>query len=445
MSRHPDDKLYPALATEWKATGPTTWEFKLRQGVKCHNGDPFTSADVKFSIERTYDPAAKTMVATVFTTIARVEAPDPYTVVFHTKQPDALLPARLAFYGGQIVPKKYLEQVGPDTFNAKPIGTGPIRLVSWTKDDKAVFDANPDYWGGKIDVDRVVLRSIPEMAPRVAALLKGEIDAMVLLTADHWDRVNQNASTCGTSALYARPLRPGRELEGAAAQQPAGQAGDVARGGPRGHREGALARAGYRPERPDRQGRQPLRRLAPAARLQPERRRRSGSRSPATRTSRSTSRPPPGSWRTTSPCPRRSRPCGRTSGSTWSSRSSSTRCGPRRTASKTFKGLWWSDPTSTLRDPDGMMWRLLGSGRAPGLLAAPGVRRARATPRGFSLDEKFRGEAYRKMTRIFFEHNPWIIVIQPFEDYGLQKYVEFTPNPNQQFEIRRFNLKLRRA
>src|SRR5262249_19355611 len=58
-SRHPDQKLYPALATEWKATGPTTWTFKLRQGVKFHNGDPFTSADAKFSIERTYDPAAK--------------------------------------------------------------------------------------------------------------------------------------------------------------------------------------------------------------------------------------------------------------------------------------------------------------------------------------------------------------------------------------------------
>ena len=105
VSRHPDDKLYPALATEWKATAPTTWEFKLRQGVKFHNGDPFTSADVKFSIERTYDPTAKTLVATVFP-LARVEAPDPYTVVFHTKQPDALLPARLAFYGGPDHPEE---------------------------------------------------------------------------------------------------------------------------------------------------------------------------------------------------------------------------------------------------------------------------------------------------------------------------------------------------
>src|SRR5438128_8987450 len=141
-SRHPDGKLYPGLATEWKATDPTSWQFKLRPGVKWHNGDPFTAADAKWSIERTFDANAKTMVATVFTTIERVEAPDAATLVIHTKKSDPLLPARLAFYGGQIVPKKYLEQVGPDVFNQKPVGTGPVRLGSWTKDDKLVLETN---------------------------------------------------------------------------------------------------------------------------------------------------------------------------------------------------------------------------------------------------------------------------------------------------------------
>ena len=56
VSRHPDGKLHPALATEWKRQGQTTWVFKLRQGVKWHNGDPFSSADVKYSLERTWDP-----------------------------------------------------------------------------------------------------------------------------------------------------------------------------------------------------------------------------------------------------------------------------------------------------------------------------------------------------------------------------------------------------
>src|SRR6476659_9958066 len=202
-SRHPDGKLYPGLATEWKLQNQTVWTFKLRQGVKFHNGDPFTSADAKWSIERTYDPAVKTMVATALTTIDHIEAPDPYTLVVHTKKPDPLLAARLAFYGGQIAPKKYVESVGSEAFNARPVGTGPVRFVSWVKDDRAVFEANPDYWGGRIEVDRWVMRPIPETAPRVAALLKGEVDIVTQLPPDQADRVNANPGTRVTGALYA--------------------------------------------------------------------------------------------------------------------------------------------------------------------------------------------------------------------------------------------------
>src|SRR6267378_4198226 len=182
-SRHPDGKLHPGLATDWKLQGQSQWAFKLRQGVKFHNGDPFTSADAKYSIERTYDPAAKTMVATALSTIDRIEAPDPYTLV--------------------IVPKKYLETVGGDTFNAKPVGTGPVRLTSWVKDDRAVFEANTDYWGGKIDMDRLIVRAIPETSPRIAALLKGEVDIITQLPPDQAERVAGNASTRVAGALCA--------------------------------------------------------------------------------------------------------------------------------------------------------------------------------------------------------------------------------------------------
>src|SRR3989441_2841704 len=201
-SRRPDGKLAPGLATEWKLQGQTTWVFKLRQGVKWHNGDPFSSADAKFSIERTYDPNTKTRVNTVFTTVDRIEAPDPATLIIHTKKPDPLLPARLGFYGGQIVPKKYLDAVGPDTFNQKPVGTGPVRFVSWTKDDRVVLEANPDYWGGRVDFDRLVVRALPEMAPRVAALLKGEVDLITQVPPDQGEKIKTNTGTTVTGALY---------------------------------------------------------------------------------------------------------------------------------------------------------------------------------------------------------------------------------------------------
>src|SRR5438034_90563 len=344
IARHPDGKLQPSLATDWKLTNPTTWTFKLRHGVKWHNGDPFSSADVKYSFERTWDPKQNTRVSTVFTTVDKVEAPDASTVVFTTKKPDPLLAARVAFYGGQIVPKKYLETVGNDTFNAKPVGTGPVRFVSWTKDDKIVLEANPDYFGGRPDFDRFVMRAVPEMAPRVAGLLKGETDIITQLPPDQGERVNGNPSTRVAGALYA-----GLYVLAVNSKVPPLDNPLVKQ---------ALSLAVDRDE--------------------------------------------------------------------------------------SFKGLWWSDPTSTLSDPDGMFWRLLSPGGPQDYW-----RHARFDELGeaarFSVDEKFRGQAYKEMTRIFLEHLPWIPVIQPYEDYGLQKHLEWTPNPNQQFEIRRLAFKFRRA
>jgi peptide/nickel transport system substrate-binding protein len=442
-SRHPDQKLYPGLATEWKATGPQTWTLKLRQGVKWHNGDPFTAEDAKFSLERTYDPAAKTMVATVFTTIERIDTPDPFTLVIHTKKPDPLIPARLAFYGGQIVPKKYLSQVGPDTFNAKPVGTGPVRLGSWTKDDKTVLEAYPDYWGGKMDVDRVVFRPIPENAARVAALLKGEIDAMVLLPPDHFDRVNQNASTRASGALYAGLYVLGVNskvppLDNPLVKQAMSLAVD----------RQAIVKELWRgrgivPNGPIAQGDNHYDTALPALAYDPkeakERLKKSGYKNE------------PIYIETTVGYTANDKVMSEAIAAMWKDVGLNAvvevieySVRAQKNREKTFKGLWWSDPTSTLRDPDGMMWRLVGPGGPQDYWRHPEFDELGNAAR-FSLDEKFRGEAYRKMTRIFLEHNPWIIVIQPYEDYGLQKFVDFTPNPNQQFELRNFNLKLRRA
>jgi ABC-type transport system substrate-binding protein len=110
---------------------------------------------------------------------------------------------------------------------------------------------------------------------------------------------------------------------------------------------------------------------------------------------------------------------------------------------RTFKGLWWSDPTSILRDPDGMMGRLLSPGQPHDYWRHPEFDRLRLAARVGGEAE--RADFYRRMTAIFLEENPWIVVIQPFEDYGVRRYIEFTPNPDQQLELRRFNFRLRRA
>jgi peptide/nickel transport system substrate-binding protein len=443
VSRHPDGKLHPGLATEWKREAPTTWRFKLRQGVKYHNGDPFSSADAKFSIERTYDPGTKTMVQTALATIDRIEAPDAATLVIHTKKPDPLLPGRLAFYGGQIVPKKYLESVGPETFNAKPVGTGPVRFVSWVKDDKLVLEGNADYWGGKPDFDRMIVRAIPETAPRIAALLKGEVDIITQLPPDQEDKVSANASTRVAGALYAglyvlgvNSTRP--PLDNPLVKQALSLAID---------REAIVKELwrgrGIVPSQPIAKGDNHFDASLPPLAYNPkearERLKKAGYKNEEI------------FIETTVAYVALDKPMSEAIAAMWRDVGVNVKVEvieysvrAQKMREKAFKGLWWGDPTSTLGDPDGMMWRLLGPGGPYGYWREPKFDELGNAAR-FSVDEKFRGEAYREMTKIFLEHFPWLPVIQPYEDYGLQKHVEWTPNPNQQFEIRRFNFKFRRA
>jgi peptide/nickel transport system substrate-binding protein len=443
VSRHPDGKLYPGLATEWKLSGPTTWTFKIRQGVKWHNGDPFSAADAKWSLERTWDPSVKTRVNTVFTTIDRVEAPDAATLVIHTKKPDPLLAARLAFYGGQIVPRKYIEAAGNDAFNAKPVGTGPVRFVSWTKDDKIVLEASGDYWGGKPDFDRMVVRAVPEMAPRIASLLKGEVDIITQLPPDHGDKVAANPSTRVAGALYAglyvlavnskvpplnnplvkQALSLGIDRDLIVKELWRGRgivpSGPIAKGD--NHFDAALPALAYNPN------------------LARERLKKAGYKGEEI------------VIETTSGYTANDKPMSEAIAGMWRDVGINAKVEiveysvrAQKNRDKSFKGLWWSDPTSTLGDPDGMMWRLLAPGGPQDYWRDAKFDELGEAAR-FSVDEKFRGQAYREMTRIFLENFPWLPVIQPYEDYGLAKYVEWTPNPNQQFEIRRFNFKFRRA
>jgi len=443
-SRRPDGKLAPGLATEWKLQGQTAWVFKLRSGVKFHNGDPLTSADVKFSIDRSLDTTLKgNRVNTVLSTVERVETPDPGTAVVHTKKPDPLLPARLGFYGGQMIPKKYVESVGPEVFNQKPVGTGPVRFVSWVKDDKLVLEANPDYWGGRIDFDRLTVRAIPDMAPRVAALLKGEVDLITQVPPDQGERIKANAGTVVSGALYGglyvlavNSKRPPldnplvkqalslavdresivKELWRGRGVVPSGM---IAKGDNHfdaslpplafnpGEAKARLKKAGYKGEEIIIEttvgymaGDKPMAEAIQAM------------------------------WRDVGVN-------SKVEVIEYSVRAQKIR-------EKSFKGLWWSDPTSTLRDPDGMMWRLLGPGGPQDYWRHAEFDELGNAAR-FSVDEKFRADAYKKMTQLFLEHFPWVPVIQPYEDYGLQKYVEWTPDPLQQLEIRRFNFKFRRA
>jgi peptide/nickel transport system substrate-binding protein len=138
----------------------------------------------------------------MFQTIERTETADPGTLVIHTKRPDVLLPARLAVCG-YVVPWAYIDRVGFTAFNQQPVGSGPLRFGSWTKGEQCVLEANPDYWGGRLDVDRVVFRPVPEPAARVDRLLRGDADFITQLSPAHGERVATHPSTRVVGAPYA--------------------------------------------------------------------------------------------------------------------------------------------------------------------------------------------------------------------------------------------------
>ena len=201
--RSPDGSaLIPQLATSWKLVAPTVWEFKLRRGVTFSNGDPFTSADVKFTVEKILDPAYKSQQVPRVDTVARVEAPDPYTVRFITKRPTPLAPAitRPIF----IADAKYWLEHSDAYMVEHPMGTGPYVLSSWRRDDALEIEANPRYWGGAPAIAHVVFKPMPESGTRVSALRTGATD---LITNVPFQYATLLAGGTNTRMASARSVR----------------------------------------------------------------------------------------------------------------------------------------------------------------------------------------------------------------------------------------------
>ena len=183
-------KVVPELAVSWRSVNPTTWQFKLRQGVKFHNGEPFNAEAAKFTIDRLITKGVH-QVYGGFATIERAEVVDPYTINVVTSKPDPILVKRFAGYGGQMLPPQYLKQVDWKDFALKPIGTGPYKFVEWVKDDRVVLEANDGYWRGAPKIKKVVWRPIPDNFARVAALTRGEAQLITKVLPDHVAQIDK--------------------------------------------------------------------------------------------------------------------------------------------------------------------------------------------------------------------------------------------------------------
>ncbi|HVB87765.1 MAG TPA: ABC transporter substrate-binding protein [Candidatus Dormibacteraeota bacterium] len=171
VQRNAQMDVAPDLAQSWETPNPLTYIFHLRHGVKFHDGRPFTSADVKYTLDSIMSGKVQTPKRGAFELVQSVDAPDPYTVVIHLREPYASFIFNLSRLAIGIVPKD-----SGSNFAQDPIGTGPFKFVSMTTDEQVVLERNSNYFGKIPNITRVRMRVVPEAIVRALELRKGTAD-----------------------------------------------------------------------------------------------------------------------------------------------------------------------------------------------------------------------------------------------------------------------------
>ncbi|WP_245944124.1 ABC transporter substrate-binding protein [Acuticoccus kandeliae] len=178
-----DLQLEPGLAVSWEPVDEDTWEFKLREGVKFHDGSDFTAEDVKFSIERIPTVTGPMTTQIYVRRVAEVEIVDDHTVLIHTDGPAATLPydfVRLFIVSADAAKDYSTAETAAEGFSSgkATIGTGPFKFVSWEPKGDLVLDRFDDYWRGAAPWEKVVRKEISDDSSRLAALKAGDVDVI---------------------------------------------------------------------------------------------------------------------------------------------------------------------------------------------------------------------------------------------------------------------------
>lgn len=436
VTRTPDLALKPALATSWRLLDDRHWEFKLRDDARFHNGAPVTSRDVKFTIERALDPTVGTLAVTTFSTVDTVDTPDDRTVIMTTAQPDPLLPARLSYVGGQILPSAYLAQVGTPAFAAAPIGSGVVRFESWTPGKELVLRANPDYWGGPPDFDLVRFVVTPAPRDRVQALLDGQAHLATRLGPEWRLRISRRPEARPAEVLFAGLYALGVNVRVAPLNNPMirqalslaidrqailGGAwlgrgilpkGFVAKGDHVGYPDDWPPHA-YDQDR--------ARQLLEAAGYAGE---------PIVLEATD------GYMENDAAMALVLRAMWEYVGINVQLRGLSIAERARKVHQRSFAGLWFSDPVSTIQDPDGMMVRLMSPGGLLDYWYDDEWMRLAFEAR-HSHTPEFRDGLYRQMQEIMLREMPWIPLLQPMVGYGVSSALSWQPHPTDRMELRR--------
>ncbi|MFC6496937.1 ABC transporter substrate-binding protein [Gemmobacter lanyuensis] len=196
--QQPDLKPAPGLLTEWGWNEDRTKVImKVREGVTWHDGSPFTAEDVAWSLARAADPATGNPINFVWSTLANF-AVEGNTVTADVKQFDPTIFKWMYFLTGYVLPKAYFEKVGPEGFEAAPIGTGPYMVEKFERNAFVRLKANPNYWGGKPEFETVTLKFVTDAAARVAEVESGSSHVTLEVPYEEYDRLKATLSGTAT-------------------------------------------------------------------------------------------------------------------------------------------------------------------------------------------------------------------------------------------------------
>ncbi|MFM1650754.1 ABC transporter substrate-binding protein [Brevibacillus sp. B_LB10_24] len=194
IDRDVDGKFIPGLATEWKNIDETTWEFKLRQGVTFHNGEPFNAEAVKANVDYILDEKNNSFYRSRWVHIKEAKVVDDNTVRLITDQPFPNLLLRVAD-DLLIMAPKHLKEAGLEKAAGKPVGTGAYKFEEWKRDQYLKLTANDKYWRGEPTIKHVTFRMIPEFSARLSAFLSGEISLFKNVPVDAVEKVKNNSGS----------------------------------------------------------------------------------------------------------------------------------------------------------------------------------------------------------------------------------------------------------
>ena len=178
------------LAESWEVSeDKCTWTFKIKEGVKFHNGKELTAGDVKATYDRFIDPdadAAYLVVVEICKMFKKVDVIDKYTVSITTDEPYGPMMALLCNRSLAIMDKDILEKYGDQTglLIESTVGTGPYKLTEWRKGEEMVMERYEDYFGEPAKIKNLIWRTIPDSSARIVALQNGEVDLVMKLTSE---------------------------------------------------------------------------------------------------------------------------------------------------------------------------------------------------------------------------------------------------------------------